>query len=200
MVVLSGERRASGADGRRAHRSAERQVEHLRQIQVFDFFFFKFYRLFFTENLRYRFYRQFYLFCCYFVLSVISFTLRPGPDMKDDEPQTTGNDTEPSSSSEPPPPFEVTLSSLLIKTLAEHLNETSDDTLERMTQAMASNISTSLRDTWNLTIKRNYSSENSIPGPFVFNTSGIVLLTKIRSDREIWYLMLIVIYKKILLD
>lgn len=37
-----------------------------------------------------RFYRQFFLFCFYFVLSVISFTLRPGPS-------TTVAPTEPSS-------------------------------------------------------------------------------------------------------
>lgn len=32
-----------------------------------------------------RFYRQFYLFATYFLVSLISFTLRPGPDIEEDE-------------------------------------------------------------------------------------------------------------------
>jgi len=32
-----------------------------------------------------RFYRQFYLFASYFIVSLVSFTLRPGPVMDDDE-------------------------------------------------------------------------------------------------------------------
>lgn len=108
--------------------------------------------------------------------------------MDDDDDEDSGNDTSAeSSSSSPssPEPFEVTLSSLLVKNLAEHLNETGNDALERITQAMASNISSSLRDTWNLTAKNNVPAMDDFD-PFLFNVSGIVLLAKRKSDREIW--------------
>ncbi|KAG4078966.1 hypothetical protein HA402_010918 [Bradysia odoriphaga] len=37
-----------------------------------------------------RFYRQFYLFAMYFIVSLICFVLRPGPDMEDDDDDTEG--------------------------------------------------------------------------------------------------------------
>ncbi|XP_015113210.1 transient receptor potential cation channel subfamily V member 5 [Diachasma alloeum] len=43
-----------------------------------------------------RFYQQFFLFCFYFVLSLISFVLRPGPSPTD----SSGNSTKPTSSSD----------------------------------------------------------------------------------------------------
>lgn len=107
-----------------------------------------------------------------------------------DEDDSLSNDTTTESSSSEQAPFEVTLSSLLIKNLAEHLNETDDGTLEKITLQMASNISSSLRDSWNLsTIKQN-NSLNDLPmyntNPFDLNLDNIVLLTKRKSEREIW--------------
>ncbi|KAL7305423.1 hypothetical protein TKK_0002166 [Trichogramma kaykai] len=114
-----------------------------------------------------RFYRQFYLFCCYFLLSAVSFVLRPGPD---EEPQrTSGNDTT-SSSTEPAmddQPLEVTLSSLLVKNLADQLasslklsdleainasgggsSDNDSMLLERITSLIAANLSEAIKDLW----------------------------------------------------
>ncbi|CAB0033997.1 unnamed protein product [Trichogramma brassicae] len=111
-----------------------------------------------------RFYRQFYLFCCYFLLSAVSF-VRPGPD---EEPQqTSGNDTA-SSSTEPAmddQPLEVTLSSLLVKNLADQLASSlklpeleainasgsgNNDSmlLEQIASLVAANLSEAIKDLW----------------------------------------------------
>ncbi|XP_014234075.1 transient receptor potential cation channel subfamily V member 5 [Trichogramma pretiosum] len=116
-----------------------------------------------------RFYRQFYLFCCYFLLSAVSFVLRPGPD---EEPQqTSGNDTTTSSSTEPAmddQPLEVTLSSLLVKNLADQLasslklsdleainasggggsSDNDSMLLERISSLVAANLSEAIKDLW----------------------------------------------------
>lgn len=39
-----------------------------------------------------RFYRQFYLFASYFLISLVSFLLRPGPDITDDEDDSNDDD------------------------------------------------------------------------------------------------------------
>lgn len=41
---------------------------------------------------KFRFYQQFYLFACYFLVSLVSFTLRPGPDL-DEVEETVKNKT-----------------------------------------------------------------------------------------------------------
>ncbi|XP_055376227.1 transient receptor potential cation channel subfamily V member 5 [Condylostylus longicornis] len=47
-----------------------------------------------------RFYRQFYLFFVYFMISLVSFTLRPGPAAKDDDDNEVGNNATSSSPEE----------------------------------------------------------------------------------------------------
>lgn len=41
---------------------------------------------------KFRFYQQFYLFACYFLVSLVTFTLRPGPDL-DEMEDTVKNKT-----------------------------------------------------------------------------------------------------------
>ncbi|XP_033231700.1 transient receptor potential cation channel subfamily V member 5 [Belonocnema kinseyi] len=73
-----------------------------------------------------RFYRQFFLFCFYFILSLISFTLRPGPFLKDNQGSETTispslNATDRSTTALIDSWGASQLSSIITKNLAEHL-------------------------------------------------------------------------------
>ena len=167
----------------------------------------------------FRFYRQFYLFCCYFILSLISFTLRPGPTLQDTTPtqsalNSTTSDPFSSSAAESP---EVTLSLLLAKNLAEHLATTlklspnvTSDSLEKIALLVASNISSTLRDIWNLTAKQNVETTTNESdyvdmtndiynlssmsndtadsnNPFDFDSPGVLVLRKVeKKDEDDW--------------
>ncbi|KAJ8668889.1 hypothetical protein QAD02_000148 [Eretmocerus hayati] len=120
-----------------------------------------------------RFYQQFYLFCCYFVVSVISFTLRPGPIDQDEEEESSSsqppnnNDTTDIYSTPISESYEDTLTTIstIAKSLAENLVEnlkissnTPSDILENITLDIVSNISSVLKDVWNVTTKQNITS------------------------------------------
>ncbi|XP_011500278.1 PREDICTED: transient receptor potential cation channel subfamily V member 5 [Ceratosolen solmsi marchali] len=113
-----------------------------------------------------RFYRQFYLFCSYFVLSVISFTLRPGPIPWPNKPsiqQSINNNTSSESIvASAVKPLELTLTSLLTKNLVEHLaanlelpEKSITNSMKKITLEIVSNISSTIKDIWNLTEKQN---------------------------------------------
>ncbi|XP_001606102.2 transient receptor potential cation channel subfamily V member 5 isoform X1 [Nasonia vitripennis] len=159
-----------------------------------------------------RFYQQFYLFFCYFILSLISCTLRPGPITKTDAPTTTPhpmNDTSIESITPTSEPLELqTLSSLLAKNLAEQLvmgmkmyGNVSEDSLARISLQVASNISGSIKDIWtrqNLTSNDTdyvdiagglYAdvNETSASDPFDLNASDIVILKKGKKELDDWW-------------
>ncbi|XP_014217435.1 transient receptor potential cation channel subfamily V member 5 [Copidosoma floridanum] len=106
---------------------------------------------------RSRFYRQFYLFVVYFFFSLLSFTMRPGPQPK--LPTTTNDTGSEDATSES---LEATLSALLVKTIAERIadnlrmeNATSPDAL---LEDIATNVSSTLRDAWNSTVLAAYAN------------------------------------------
>lgn len=155
-------------------------------------------------------------------MSVISFTLRPGPVLKEDTPLSqaliNGTISEPFSASTVEPELEVTLSSLLIKNIAEQLvtnfkisTNATTDSLETISLQMASNISSSLRDMWDLTLKTknstdslnhtdyddvingtfNSSNDNNDGidnnSPLHLNLTNILILKKQKADTNDWY-------------
>ncbi|XP_066600536.1 transient receptor potential cation channel subfamily V member 5 isoform X2 [Prorops nasuta] len=111
-----------------------------------------------------RFYRQFYLFCSYFLLSLISFTLRPGPsnssdsDMEEEDESSEASSTSNTSSSSSST-LAVTrsiqssdLSDLVSKSLGANLLEnlrnnlnTTSGSLEKIAQRITANVTSTLR-------------------------------------------------------
>lgn len=83
-----------------------------------------------------RFYRQFFLFCFYFVLSLISFTLRPGPLIQEAE---NANDTKTNSSN-------ITAAELAILKSFQS-SELSDLVTNSFSAAFTSNLKSSLNVT-----------------------------------------------------
>lgn len=106
-----------------------------------------------------RFYQQFYLFCFYFVLSLISFTLRPGPSSSTENSATIPESTSNLSNSNTPEINHIPrsiqiddLSESIAKNLTTSLlsemriNEDSSVTLERISLRLISNMTTILKD------------------------------------------------------
>ena len=94
------------------------------------------------------------MFFSYFIISVVSFTLRPGPAEEVQAQSSNESTTEPylQSSIEP---LEVTLSSLIVKNLADQLSSSlkistdpTRDTLEKLTLRVANNVTSALKDIW----------------------------------------------------
>lgn len=106
----------------------------------------------------FRFYRQFFLFCFYFILSLISFTLRPGPFLKENQgSETTSspilNATDHSTTVLIDSWGASQLSSIITKNLAEHLLFSMNSSLnatpssvERVTLKITSDITATLKD------------------------------------------------------
>lgn len=114
---------------------------------------------------KFRFYRQFFLFCFYFILSLVSFTLRPGPAEEEEDEGANATATAESSTTEPAIVEIVTLSSLLRKNLVDQLVanlrvETTDASVELVTSQLFSSINSTIRDAWTLTTKQ---LENFLP-------------------------------------
>lgn len=85
----------------------------------------------------FRFYRQFFLFCFYFVLSLISFTLRPGPS----QTAESANDTLARTNSSNMTTAETTIFRSL----------QSSDLSELVTSSFAAALATSLKSSLNVT-------------------------------------------------
>ncbi|XP_058801276.1 uncharacterized protein LOC131670008 [Phymastichus coffea] len=132
-----------------------------------------------------RFYRQFYLFCCHFLFSLISFTLRPGPKTEQvAAPAQNDSSSEVYSGSTVVEPLQVTLSSLLANNLAEQLasNVLLNDSLEIISLQVASNISSTLKDLWS-----NYNSYNwSFNDTYESNATDLVILGNAKKETEGW--------------
>ncbi|XP_048506566.1 transient receptor potential cation channel subfamily V member 5 isoform X2 [Athalia rosae] len=100
-----------------------------------------------------RFYRQYFLFCFYFLISLVSFTLRPGPSMSKTSPTTA-----PGNSSTPTQNHVTTASTIsdismqaknLTATLTSGILSTlniSAGLLERFSSQIASNITSALEE------------------------------------------------------
>ncbi|XP_076629414.1 transient receptor potential cation channel subfamily V member nanchung [Colletes latitarsis] len=131
-----------------------------------------------------RFYRQFFLFCFYFVLSLISFTLRPGPSPIASG-ETTNTTDVPIGSSTPSPDlpsnstFEISknylnsnLSELieraftasLIANLKSSLNVT-PTYFEKLKHDILADITSTLRNVWSTDVNGNELVNNSYEMP-----------------------------------
>ncbi|XP_043266847.1 transient receptor potential cation channel subfamily V member 5 [Venturia canescens] len=99
-----------------------------------------------------RFYRQFFLFCFYFVLSLISFTLRPGPAELSESttsPPTTGNDSSPTKAT-----------TLLLNSSSILASEKSlDHAINQLASNLAANLIVSLNVTSSLSLLANLTSQ-----------------------------------------
>lgn len=146
-----------------------------------------------------RFYRQLFLFCFYFVLSLISFVLRPGPSPVRNKPTTptpTTTTPKPSSSKSQP----SILYSLVTNNLKEYLirNNKSDNSpnlskvvVHNITDQIASNVTSVLRQLVLLSAeqfqkKYNISQNNSETRfeNLVNNPTTVTILNSTSFDRK----------------
>ena len=116
-----------------------------------------------------RFYRQFFLFCFYFILSLISFTLRPGPKIEDDEDD---NDNE-----------NNTLSSIITNNIIKNLKLNTTlyyDTINEFTTELTINLT-------NLLSNKTVSSSDSLISINDFNLTNLFDIKKKLTDTEEWW-------------
>ncbi|RLU24512.1 hypothetical protein DMN91_002601 [Ooceraea biroi] len=117
---------------------------------------------------KFRFYRQFFLFCFYFVLSAISFTFRPGPSQLDENV----NDTLSTRTN-----FNVTATeNTLLKSLQ------SSELSELVTNSFAAAFTSNLKSSLNMTQESLEKIQLQVTSNITSALRGILLLTL--SDNE----------------
>ncbi|XP_053981188.1 transient receptor potential cation channel subfamily V member 5 [Hylaeus volcanicus] len=95
---------------------------------------------------KFRFYRQFFLFCFYFLLSLISFTLRPGPSLTTSTPAATDASIESSTAIRPDLLSNATL--ITSQVSKNYLNSNISELVERIvTTSFIANLKSSLNVT-----------------------------------------------------
>jgi len=117
-----------------------------------------------AKFLIFRFYNQFFLFCFYFVLSLISFTLRPGPSTieTDENANDTSTRTNSSNITEP----------IILKTLQ------SSDLSELVTNSLIAAFTSNFKSSLNMTQESLEKIQLQITSNITSALKSILLLNK----------------------
>lgn len=150
-------------------------MEHIRQVQVQ----FTLSKAGTTSELNevsfFRFYRQFFLFCFYFIISLVSFVFRPGPVKKSSKPSAT-TPTKPQNSTVP-----NSIVQLIVNNLAADINDSA--ILEVVTQISA-NVSAAFKEITLMTTTNVPSMKTLLADDLEMKASGTMNETSKNVD---WY-------------